>query len=80
MGEATTPLVDKVIGTIGADVGSATAKGCRSVISGVMSFALRYGEIVASPVREVERIEAKPRREPRALTVEERVRLLRQPG
>jgi integrase len=78
LGEATTPLVDKVIGAIGADVSSATAKSCRSVISGVMSLAVRYGAIVANPVREVERIEAKPRREPRALTVGERVQLLRQ--
>ena len=35
LGEATTPLVDKVIAAIKTDVGSATAKSCRSVISGV---------------------------------------------
>lgn len=48
------------------------------MISGVMSLAVRYGAIVANPVREIERIEAKPKRQPRALTVEERVQLLKQ--
>lgn len=78
LGEATTPLIDKVIGAIKADVSAATAKSCRSVISGVMSLAVRYGAIAANPVREVERIESRPRREPRALTMEERVLLLKQ--
>lgn len=78
LGEATTPLVDKVIGAIKVDVSSATAKSCRSVISGVMGLAVRYGAITANPVREVERIESRPRREPRALTMDERVQLLRQ--
>ena len=57
---------------------ASTAKSCRSVISGVMGLAVRYGAIMANPVREVERIEAKPRREPRALTMAERVELLKQ--
>jgi integrase len=78
LGEATTPLVDKVVGAIKADVSAATAKSCRSVISGVMGLAVRYGAVMANPVREVERIEAKPTREPRALTMEERVELLKQ--
>ncbi len=78
LGEATTPLVDKVIGAIKSDVSAATAKSCRSVVSGVMGLAVRYGAVMTNPVREVERIESRPRREPRALTVEERVQLLRQ--
>ena len=78
LGEATTPLVDKVIAAIKADVSAATAKSCRSVISGVMGLAVRYGAVTANPVREVERIEARPRREPRALTMDERVQLLKQ--
>jgi integrase len=77
LGEATTPLVDKVIAAIKTDVSAATAKSCRSVISGVMSLAVRYGGVLVNPVREVERIESRPRREPRALTMDERVRLLR---
>jgi integrase len=78
LGEATTPLVDKVVGAIKAEVSAATAKSCRSVISGVMGLAVRYGAIMANPVREVERIESKPKREPRALSMAERVALLKQ--
>src|SRR4051794_41870739 len=78
LGEATTPLIDKVIGAIKADVSAATAKSCRSVISGVMSLAVRYGAISTNPVREVERIESRPRREPRALAMVEGGLLLKQ--
>lgn len=78
LGEATTPLVDKVIASIKSNVSASTAKSCRSVISGVMGLAVRYGAIMANPVREVERIEARPKREPRALTMAERVELLQQ--
>lgn len=78
LGEATTPLVDKVIAAIKADVSVATAKSCRSVISGVMGLAVRYGAVMANPVREVERIESRPAKEPRALSAVERVQLLEQ--
>ena len=78
LGEATTPLVDKVVGSIKRKISPATAKSCRSVISGVMGLAVRQGAITSNPVREVERIEAKPKREPRALSVDERVQLLAQ--
>ena len=77
LGEATTPLVDKVVGAIKADASPATAKSCRSVISGGMGLAVRYGAVPTNPVREAERIESRPRREPRALTMEELVRLLK---
>jgi hypothetical protein len=79
LGEATTPLVDKVIGgAIRADVSPATAKSCRSVISGVMGLAVRYGAVTAKPVREVDRIEAQPKKEPRGLSTTERRALLEQ--
>jgi integrase len=78
LGEATTPLVDKVVGGIRADVSSATARSCRSVISGVLGLAVRYGAITHNPVRDVERIESRPRKAPRALTPAERVELLTQ--
>ena len=68
LGELTTPLIDKVIERIKKDVGPPTAKSCRSVVSSVMSLAVRYGAIKINPVREVERIEVKPRRTPRALS------------
>lgn len=78
LGEVTTPLVDKVIASIKRKVSPATGKSCRSVISGVLGLAVRYGAIAHNPVREVERIESRPKRQPRALTVQERVGLLRQ--
>jgi integrase len=78
LGEATTPLVDNVVRSIQKKVSASTAKSCRSVISGVMGLAVRHGAVMANPVREVERIEAKPKREPRALTMAERVELLKQ--
>lgn len=78
LGEATTPLVDNVIASIKRRVSPATAKSCRSVVSGVMGLAVRYGAILANPVREVERIEARPKKDPRALTTAERVDLVAQ--
>jgi integrase len=78
LGEATTPLVDKVVGAIKADVSAATARSCRSVISGILGLAVRYGAITHNPVRDVERIESRPRKAPRALTPTERVELLTQ--
>lgn len=78
LGEATTPLIDRVIAAIKKDVSAATAKSCRSVISGVLGLAVRYGAITFNPVREVERIEAKSKKEPRALTEAERVQWLAQ--
>lgn len=78
LAEATTPLVDKVVSTIKKQVSPATAKSCKSVISGVMSLAVRQGAITTNPVRELERIEARPRRQPRALTMSERIELITQ--
>lgn len=78
LGEATTPLVDNVVRSIRKQVSASTAKSCRSVISGVMGLGVRYGAIMANPVREVERIESRPKRQPRALTPAERLELLMQ--
>lgn len=78
LGEATTPLVDKVVAKIKTDVSAATAKSCRSVISGVLGLAVRHGAIMANPVRDIDRIESKPKKTPRALTPNERVALLKQ--
>jgi hypothetical protein len=44
LGEATSPLVDKVISAIKTDTGASTAKACRCVIAGVMGLAVRYGD------------------------------------
>jgi integrase len=71
LGEITTPRLDRVISTIKAEVGGSSAKTCRSIISGVLGLAVRYGAVTANPVREVERLEL-GRKEARALTAGER--------
>jgi integrase len=68
LGEATTPMVDKVVSSIKESVSPATARSCRSVTSGVMSLAVRLGAVSSNPVREVQRIEGKAKKDPRALT------------
>lgn len=72
LGEVTTSLLDKVIGAIKADVGPATAKMCRSVVSGTLGLAARYGAIDGNPIRDVDTIETEAKRKARALTDEER--------
>jgi integrase len=76
LGEASTPIIDRVVFAIKRKSGAPTARSCRSVISGVMGLAVRYGAVSANPVREVDRIEGDSSKEPRALTMEE-VNLLR---
>jgi len=76
LGEVTTPLVDKVLLSIRREVSGATAKTARTVISGVMSTAVRQGAITVNPVREVQTIDARPARPPRALTAVERIELV----
>jgi integrase len=71
IGEATTPRLDTVLFKIKDHAGPSTAKTCRAVTSGAMKLAVRYGAITVNPVREVDAIEAKPKRPPRALTTEE---------
>jgi integrase len=78
LGELTTPLVDKVIGKIKKDVGPPTAKSCRSVISSVMNLAVRYGAVMINPIREVERIEVRVKKTPRAPSGSEIADWLRQ--
>lgn len=72
LGEMTTPVVDKVVGAIRDEVGQATARSCRSIISGVLGLAVRYGALSSNPVRDVERIEGLPKKKPRSLTESER--------
>jgi integrase len=78
LGEITPPLADRVMGRIKKEVSPATARSCRSVMSGVIGLAVRHGAIASNPMREIERIESRPKKEPRALTPAERVELLRQ--
>lgn len=76
--EVDTPTVDDFLAAVKTNVGSATAKSCRSVLSGVMGFAVRRGALDANPVREAERLTRMPGRQPRALTAAERDQWLTQ--
>lgn len=56
-----------------ADISSPnTARTARSALSGVLGFATRNGALQANPVRDTRRIEVTVRREPRAMTADER--------
>ena len=70
--EITTPLLDRFVGEVRDRVGTATARSCRSIVSGVMGLAVRHGAIASNPTRDIERVEGRPKKEPRALTSEER--------
>jgi integrase len=71
LGEMTVPLLDRFIERITNEVGPATAKACRSIVSGILRVAVRHGALAANPTREIEPIEYVARRQPRALTVAE---------
>ncbi|HEX3592090.1 MAG TPA: tyrosine-type recombinase/integrase [Pseudonocardiaceae bacterium] len=72
IGEIDTPAVDDFLAAVRTNVGGATAKSCRSVLSGVLGHAVRRGAIATNPVREAERLAHAPQRQPRALTLVER--------
>ena len=72
LAEISTPLVDNVIQSVKKRVGPPTAKSARTVISGVLSLAVRHGAISTNPVRDVGSIPARPKRRPRALDEDER--------
>lgn len=75
--EVTVPRLDHVIQAMQLHKGTATAKVSRTVLSGLLGLAVRYGAIPSNPARDVGRISGPARRQPRALTVEERQRWVR---
>jgi integrase len=75
LGEVTPQLVDRFLIQLRTSTGTPTARSCRSVVSGILGLAVRYGAMSTNPVRDVGRLEGKPRKEPRALTNAERVAL-----
>jgi integrase len=79
--EVTTPRVNDVIKAIREEVGAASARTCKSILSGALSLSVRHGALDANPVREIKIRPGTRRRPPRALEAEERdawVELLRQ--
>ena len=75
--EIAPPLLDRFLKMVSDSAGGPTAKLCRSVISGTLGLAVRYGALATNPVRDADRLTARPPKEPRALTLEERQLLLK---
>ncbi|MBN9100934.1 MAG: site-specific integrase [Pseudonocardia sp.] len=69
--EVTTPVVDRAL-TVIMQRSVSGARTSKIVISGTMRYAARHGAVAVNPVREVGRIESLPRRQPRALSAEQR--------
>jgi integrase len=70
--ELTTPRVNDVIQAIRNEVGVASAKTCKSILSGSLSLAVRHEALAANPVREIKIRGKTRRRAPRALEEDER--------
>lgn len=70
--EITVPRLDRFVQTLHLHSGTATAKLARTVVSGVLGRAVRHGAITANPVRDIARIAGQAKRQPRALTADER--------
>lgn len=75
LGEFSVPLIDRFLVALRRSVGRSTAKSCRSVLSGVLGLAVRYGVLVSNPIRDATRLEGSAEKSPRALTSSERTAL-----
>jgi len=76
--EVTTARVDLFLRSVREHRSASTTKTVRSVVSGVMGLAVRYGAVAVNPTREASRIRGGTKRAPRSLTREERARWLAQ--
>lgn len=65
--ETTVPAVDRYLRAVAEHTGQATAKHCRSVLSGAMSMAVQHGAARTNPVTQTKPVRAQ-KVEPRALT------------
>lgn len=72
--ELTPGIIDRHLRLIATRHGSAAAKTCRSIVSGLCGLATRHGALSSNPVRDAARI-PQPKRQPRALTIAEARRL-----
>lgn len=72
LNEATTPRVNTVITKIRDEVGVATARTCKSILTSSFALAVRHGALQANPVREIEILRKTRRQPPRALDETER--------
>lgn len=75
--DITVPLVDRFFDTLeDLDYSVSTRRGIRSVLNSILALAVRYSAIKVNPVRDAGRIEGRPRKPVRALTVDEVCTLL----
>ncbi|RZT87573.1 site-specific recombinase XerD [Pseudonocardia sediminis] len=70
--EATVPRLDAFIVSMRTHQGPALTKTARTVLNGILGYAVRHGAMTANPMREVSRISGGTKREPRAMTAKER--------
>ena len=75
LGEITVPLLDRFLVAVRRSVGRSTAKSCRSVLSGILGLAVRFGVLPYNPIRDASRLEGQAEKSPRALTRDERTTL-----
>ncbi len=68
LGEVTTARLDRFLQQVLTTKGYATAKVCRTVLSGICGWLVRQGGLPFNPVRDVTPIEANRDRTPKALT------------
>lgn len=71
LAEVTVPNLDRFVQSVLTEHGYATAKLCRSVLSGVCGFLVRRGGLPANPVRDLTPLEVDHDRTARAMTPEE---------
>ncbi|HEV7212350.1 MAG TPA: site-specific integrase, partial [Blastococcus sp.] len=67
--ELSVGVLDRHVRLIAANHGVATARMCRSVLSGMCTLAARHDALQSNPVRALGSLNAKPRKAPRALTL-----------
>nr|WP_228046534.1 site-specific integrase [Saccharopolyspora sp. HNM0983] len=76
--EVTVPAVEGFLQTLRTTRSASVAKTARSIVSGVMGYAVRQGLVQQNPTRETTRLHARQKRKPRALTLQERIKWLEQ--
>jgi integrase len=78
LSELSTGRLDPVLIAIKNRSGAATAKSCRTVVSGFLSYAARSDAVTTNAARNTSAIPTKPSRKPRALSAHECTRWLTQ--
>ncbi|ONI78308.1 hypothetical protein BWI15_02200 [Kribbella sp. ALI-6-A] len=64
--------MNKVLVEIKEEVGVASAKTCKSILTGTFALAVRYGALTQNPVREIEPLGKRRRTPAKALDADDR--------